>query len=211
MPSIPISSNMHPLFLYHSQNRRYREPPKLQSPNIMKICYTWLALLQVLALAEAACQKDACYNHVVSQSARGPNQSRRLADCRSILKTVVDDATTTVLSYTTGPVVTSLTTSTSTFALSTTTTTTLVEPSNDPQKRQINLRGDNILDNVLELEARDTIVIKGDKPDYATSCKSNQDFGKHHHILNVFFSIFLYAQPFCLIKHVSRHEIWHKD
>lgn len=130
----------------------------------------------LLAGIRAACTKDACYKHVAVSRAGGPNLSRRLADCSSILKSVIDDGVTRTTTITsTAPPTT--TTSSETLSITTTTTTTTSYLRGVPTARRRSVAEEEL---VAVLEVRDKIVIKGNKPAYATSCAENQDYGMHY-------------------------------
>lgn len=133
---------------------------------------TALALLADFSYAANACKKDACYNAIAVQGRSNPNLARRKADCSSILRTVVNtDITKTVTAYSTAPTVTTTTTVRTTVEVTSTTTTTTstsFEPS-DFKKRAVETA-------IAELDARDKIVIQGQKPAYASACASNSDY-----------------------------------
>lgn len=122
--------------------------------------------------AAGACKRDACYQVIAAGGAGTPNLASRKADCSSLLRKVVDtDATTTTTSTMTGATPTTIIK---------TVNLTSVEVSTSTQADQLQKKSDG--DNSLELdgfallEARDQIVIQGNKPAYATACKQNQDF-----------------------------------
>lgn len=130
------------------------------------------ALGVISSVNAAACKKDTCYNNVANNAPSRPNLNSRKADCASILRTVQDtDYTVTVVSTITGVPATSTKAVTGTTTV--VSTTTEYVPGN--QGRRL-AREDG--EDVSLLEERDKIVIKGQKPAYATSCKSNQDYGK---------------------------------
>lgn len=139
----------------------------------MRLGPTAIFIPSILISVEAACKKDACYNDVAVARAGSPHLARRLADCSSILRTVVeDDLTRTTTSYTTAFTATTLDST-----VTTETTTSKIDYFSAANRR----RQSPELSELSPLEARDKIIIKGAKPAYAANCKSSQDYGKSFH------------------------------
>lgn len=134
----------------------------------------------VLSLAASGCQKDKCYSAVAIQANSNPNVATRSADCRSILRNVIDDDTTsTITSYSTMTPASITVTETVTSTLTSSTTTTaggsirrrltdylvLGESSPEVARREYS-----------PLDVRDRYIIKGAKPSYASACKDLQAY-----------------------------------
>lgn len=119
------------------------------------------------ALAANACLRDSCYNAVIGRG-NGPNLASRRADCISILRTVVDDNAVTV------------TRTTFSIGASATITTTMIVSTDTQTSTTSQLPGkrSNDVEGFMELEVRDQIIIKGQKPSYARACKENSDYGR---------------------------------
>lgn len=118
-----------------------------------------------LSTAAQACKKDTCYNIIATQGRNNPTLASRRADCSSILRSLLDDRTVTTTQFQT---------------TSTTTTTVITSTSTAITTNIAYGKRDNALEKeeqLAELAIRDKIVIKGQRPAYATTaCTSNTDY-----------------------------------
>lgn len=122
--------------------------------------------------AANACTKDSCYNAVAVQQNGGPNLNSRKADCSAILRTVIDDDRTVILTR-------------STTVYSETLTISTQSDTKSIGKRQYNVVGasapritppPDLFESSAELMPRDKIVVSGSRPSYASACKNVQSY-----------------------------------
>lgn len=144
----------------------------------MKTFAVLFAVFQALSLTEAAtsCKKDACFNAVASQSNTNPSLAIRQADCKAVLKTIIDDdAVTTVTRFTT----VTATTVTVTEEIFPTAPSRIrrraivVLPPSPPEITAAPKFSDG---GEAVLLPRDQIIVGGSKPSYASACANLQSY-----------------------------------
>lgn len=126
-----------------------------------------LTILSVLTPVHAQCQKDSCYNAVAISVKGGPNLRSRTEDCKSVLKTVVQDQTRTI-----------------TQVIIVTSQTSTVTTQSDSDFIIKARRAEHFQPRITEapqdfagLLPRDQIIVNGKRPTYASACKNVQSYG----------------------------------